>query len=1214
MILNRCVLANSLVSNAVALLTITMNMGEKCAEIDRLSTSRFAHSSNKSMPSHIERKTRWKRRALLAVVVGWGCVEILLWSLPSLSLLQPTFASNSSPSSVGLVSVPSSPSSTKPKDIYNSWRHLVKKNLVTCKVFPAICNLKKGMPDRMRAVVVASAKMNQDVWGMGGLKTSLLVLLCYCLGWMIQQLLSRHKTEKQQQHNLPERVDRTFHQSNTILHPAMHFWTEQLTFTRPAATFKLFIASLLFIELNVIMAPQTTPLATPELIRLKQSLPPTLKKKEFVPHLMQWLFPNLNEQTAEEVVGFLETARTMLLLCWIGYLLVPTQRWRLSGTLYAAGAFLYIYLGSIGLMYNLSHCIQGAMLFLLGSVFAVPFLENNRRAAAWLRMYLLVCVFGPIYLFSGVSKIRYIGIEENVTGEWLVQHLEPSPRTVLPHLKEFFLKHSSMHVGMSWGNIVVEIILPILIMVRPAAPIFWRNLFHVGCILFHVAIMLLLGPNFARYCLMHILAMNPLGVLTDTTSQQVSRIPKSMDWFRVGFAVFTLLAWYRVQLLADVTHLLGWLKWNQHRNPYFPFPEMSMFALPSKPNYYASFVLDIASLVAVGLAMMRSCQAKEVGVHFGRRETGKFKDVPVSKLSREDRMKVACRGPTLVFDGICNLCNGSMDWYQNRCRSDSQVWYMWAQHEDTQELLNEIGISRQDILNSWALIENDVVYRGSLAWFRALRHTKAPWRWFAFLDVLPEVICETVYNFVAANRYRLLGHSEVCQRPNPGIKSRLLHSLTVKNVNKTEIRAAPPRRLLVIGCGPAGLFISKAMARRGKGKFEVFVVEPKDYFEFTPGVVRGMCDPREMEALVYRLEPVLCRDLGITFIQGTVTELDSHRATVKPTAGKDTIHVDFDFCVIATGSQYSTSHLWKVPSDPTSDTLRTTAYTLDGRLQEMRSEHEKLKALHEQSGRVFIEGAGLVGVELAAEICHFFPSIEVSMFDPKPRVASTLPSKAQTYAAGWLEAHDVNLVTGRTYNFLHSLELPRDQADLIVYSCVGVKPRAEFLPKRSRDDQGRVRVNAAMQVVTRTEIYDDQTDVEPGLSSSQVATAEDKLFGSGRIFAVGDCVTVEGLPPFTNQTYTAEAMARVVVDNLLKSLTVQCIETSPGILHEIKPLQLEMTLCSLGPGDCMFTVNGFMVSRGKLPCLMKSMIQYTKMSELRNELLGRLVWSLVPHC
>ncbi|KAL7552781.1 hypothetical protein ACHAWF_016035 [Thalassiosira exigua] len=616
-------------------------------------------------------------------------------------------------------------------------------------------------------------------------------------------------------------------------------------------------------------------------------------------------------------------------------------------------------------------------------------------------------------------------------------------------------------------------------------------------------------------------------------------------------------------------------------------------------------------------------------------------EVNVKKLPWTTRRALALKGPTLIFDGICNLCNGSMDWFQQRVRDDTPVWYMWAQHADTHELLTELGISRNDIMRSWAYLEDGIVYRGSTAWLRALCNLKAPWCYLSHFDWTPEFIRETVYNTVAANRYNALGHSDACQRPNAQMRSRFLHATAMKGPKPDA--SIPPRvrrRLLIVGCGPAGLFVAKKMA--ASSDFEVLVVEPKNFFEFTPGILRGMCDPEAMKGLIFELEPVLCDDLGVGYVQGVVVDLKSTHATVKRVSKKalrlskvadenkeeatkmvvhseenedsDTIQINFDFCVVAAGSAYHTSNLWKVAAPIGSDSDGPKEETdkvcdscnIQERVAELSDEHSKLTRLNQQrSARVSVFGAGLVGIELASEIRHHFPDIErISVFDPQPSVLPALPESAQKYATEWMQKNNVELILGESFTDA-SVSHAKETSD-VTYMCVGVKVNTPFMPKEVLDEKGQVQVNKAMQVLMDEASLDKE-------AVDQMGTVRAAIFGSGRIFAIGDCVAVKDAPQvYVKDTYPAEAMAEIVVANLRKSKTIQCMATCPGVLKELGTLQV-MTCCSLGPNDGVFCINERMVSWGRPSSLVKGTIEVTKMSDSRNELLGRSVWRFVPH-
>jgi len=334
-------------------------------------------------------------------------------------------------------------------------------------------------------------------------------------------------------------------------------------------------------------------------------------------------------------------------------------------------------------------------------------------------------------------------------------------------------------------------------------------------------------------------------------------------------------------------------------------------------------------------------------------------------------MKLAVSGPTLIFDGVCHLCNGAMDWFQIRC-GPRPVWYMWCQHEDARALMTDYAVSSDDLLQSWAFLEDGVVYRGWTAWLRAVRYLKRPWCYLSLLEhIVPLSIRETAYNFIRRNRYRMFGKSEVRKRPNKLLMSRMIHSLDVaedRDAKSKEVPPQPRKRLLVIGCGPAGIMVAKAMHRR----YSTTVMEPKDFFEFTPGVLRGLVAESEMSRLVCPLKPVLVDQFGVSLIQGRVTDLNAHVAVVK--CRDRTMEVGFDFCVVASGSSYPSAPLSKIPSCPIDG--NENAVDTTGRLEKMAQERNKLQEMNsKRNGRICIVGGGLVGVELAAELCENYPNV-----------------------------------------------------------------------------------------------------------------------------------------------------------------------------------------------------------------------------------------------
>ena len=396
----------------------------------------------------------------------------------------------------------------------------------------------------------------------------------------------------------------------------MDYWTggrcRLPPFAYPVPTIKLFLVALLWLELHDIMAPSQSVLATPEMVWLMAQAP---KTKKYVPNMARWLlFPLMGKgQTIGGLVVMLGKIRGLGLIAWLMFLCIPEGRnyssWAATIS-YTLGAASYFFLGSIGLMHKLSHSTQGGLLFVAATSFAIPALfamDTDRQVSgsAWLRRFLFLGILIPIYLMSGIAKIRYVGILTNLNGRWLWELFEPNSRkyAAWTSLRNLLYTHKVLLTFMSWGNLVLEIFLPLALILKLESAVL-RMSFHCIALAFHISIFFLVGPNFGRYCLLHVLAFDPIGWFriragaTEIGRSVTLRSPSRSkgDFIRVGIAMLFLFGWFRVQLLSDIEHLLGRVEHKKKRDPYFPFSEFSMFASVVDPNYIASFLLILLSM------------------------------------------------------------------------------------------------------------------------------------------------------------------------------------------------------------------------------------------------------------------------------------------------------------------------------------------------------------------------------------------------------------------------------------------------------------------------------------------------------------------------------------------------------------------------------------------------------------------------------------------
>jgi predicted DCC family thiol-disulfide oxidoreductase YuxK len=127
---------------------------------------------------------------------------------------------------------------------------------------------------------------------------------------------------------------------------------------------------------------------------------------------------------------------------------------------------------------------------------------------------------------------------------------------------------------------------------------------------------------------------------------------------------------------------------------------------------------------------------------------------------------------TVLFDGVCNLCNGTVQFIIKRDRA-AIFRFASLQSAHAQALLREVNLPT-DQLYSVIVIEHGVAYQKSDAALRIARHLPGFWRWLYILRFIPKFIRDGFYNFIATNRYRFFGKQDHCMIPTPELKARFV--------------------------------------------------------------------------------------------------------------------------------------------------------------------------------------------------------------------------------------------------------------------------------------------------------------------------------------------------------------------------------------------------------------------------------------------------------
>jgi predicted DCC family thiol-disulfide oxidoreductase YuxK len=129
--------------------------------------------------------------------------------------------------------------------------------------------------------------------------------------------------------------------------------------------------------------------------------------------------------------------------------------------------------------------------------------------------------------------------------------------------------------------------------------------------------------------------------------------------------------------------------------------------------------------------------------------------------------------PTLIlFDGVCNLCNGLVQFI---IRRDPKGKFRFASLQSTggRLQLSRFNIN-PDLLHSIIVIDDDVALERSDAALHIANHLGGPWKILNVFKILPKFLRDAIYNIVAANRYRIFGKKDSCMIPTPQLKERFV--------------------------------------------------------------------------------------------------------------------------------------------------------------------------------------------------------------------------------------------------------------------------------------------------------------------------------------------------------------------------------------------------------------------------------------------------------
>jgi len=127
----------------------------------------------------------------------------------------------------------------------------------------------------------------------------------------------------------------------------------------------------------------------------------------------------------------------------------------------------------------------------------------------------------------------------------------------------------------------------------------------------------------------------------------------------------------------------------------------------------------------------------------------------------------------ILFDGVCNLCNGAVLFIIKRDRDDV-FRFVSLQSELGKEIIRYIGV---DISKTDSIVwykPGEAYYYKSDAALMIINHFGGILSLLNVFKIIPASLRNLLYDFIAKNRYNWFGKKESCMIPTPELQQKFL--------------------------------------------------------------------------------------------------------------------------------------------------------------------------------------------------------------------------------------------------------------------------------------------------------------------------------------------------------------------------------------------------------------------------------------------------------
>ena len=303
----------------------------------------------------------------------------------------------------------------------------------------------------------------------------------------------------------------------------------------------------------------------------------------------------------------------------------------------------------------------------------------------------------------------------------------------------------------------------------------------------------------------------------------------------------------------------------------------------------------------------------------------------------------------------------------------------------------------------------------------------------------------------------------------------------------TESKNDRPK-VVVLGGGFGGMFAAKTLAKNGKARIDVELINAVNYFVFQPllpEVAAGSISTSDAASPLREIMP------GVTVRKADIANIDLKQKSVTIVQGtkRRLIPVPYDHLVLAIGQKVDltripgmTEHALTIKDLSDAVTLRN--HVIDCLEHADVTRYPKLK---KKLLTFVVVGAGFSGVETIGEMkelidrsLRYYPNVDASeikviLLEFAPRILGELPESLATYATEQLEKRDISVMCGVGTKSASGTSLELTNGDFIetktIVATIGNGP-SPLVEKLGLDLQvGKVVVDRTLQVPGHSTVW-----------------------------------------------------------------------------------------------------------------------------------------------